>query len=84
MINLQGTQSIRAEVSNQAFLDYSEKGSNSATTLLLSRLNLYAPGPKKGQSFGGQKYRPGHGSSTYLLSQSYFCKIPDRRFDHGF
>jgi heparan-sulfate lyase len=47
LITLQGTLSIRAEVPKQPFPGYSEKGSNSPTTLLLSRLNLNAPGLEK-------------------------------------
>ena len=44
---MQGTLSTLAEVPKQPFLDYSEKGSNSPTTLLLSRLNLDDPGLEK-------------------------------------
>ncbi|MPR33105.1 alginate lyase family protein [Salmonirosea aquatica] len=47
LIFMQAALSIRAGVPKQPFFDYSEKGSDSPTTLLLSRLNLNAPGLEK-------------------------------------
>lgn len=54
LIWMQASLTTRAGVPKQPFFDHSEKGSNSPTSLLLSRLNLDAPGLEKVKASAGK------------------------------
>ncbi|GHB62620.1 heparinase [Persicitalea jodogahamensis] len=76
---MQAALSIRAGVPKQPFFDYSEKGSNSPTSLLLSRLNLNAPGLEKVKANTQNPERAAQELLTYYRKRSTVKHPIDRQ-----
>jgi heparan-sulfate lyase len=79
LIVMQAALSIRAGVPKQSFFDYSEKGSDSPTLLLLSRLNLDAPGLEKVKANAQNPERAARELLTYYRKRTSVKHPIDRQ-----